>query len=446
MSKIICDLCGTSYPDTESQCPVCGTAKTEASKIQETTADTYAYVRGGRFSKENVRKRNSGHQEPAAKPAQKPVQKPVQKPAQKPAQQPKAQPKPAPQRERQEPQEKAPSNIGLIIVVIVLLLAIISVCAYIAIRLINMDKGNGSTSSTQGTVSQPMDIPCTGVSLSQQELEFTTINKTILLQPILQPSDTTEQVYFSSSNDNVVKVDSNGLVTPVSDGEATIYVICGGFQAECKVVCNMGVEPPVPTDPPSTGPSVPPDPTEPSTPPSSQPTDPGVQLELNREDFTLVGYGASWNLANKGQGYKGPDASQVTWTSDDPTIATVVNGVVTAVGNGKTVIRAEYQGVRVACIVRCNNVTVPEPAKYELTTTDATLKVGEQFTLSLLAVEDKHKINDATFRAEDETICSVDEKGRVVGLSAGMTKIIVEHDGEQFECIIRVKEAPADEG
>ena len=24
MSKIICDICGTTYPDTAEQCPICG--------------------------------------------------------------------------------------------------------------------------------------------------------------------------------------------------------------------------------------------------------------------------------------------------------------------------------------------------------------------------------------------------------------------------------------
>ena len=27
MSKIICDICGTAYPDTAAECPVCGCAK-----------------------------------------------------------------------------------------------------------------------------------------------------------------------------------------------------------------------------------------------------------------------------------------------------------------------------------------------------------------------------------------------------------------------------------
>jgi hypothetical protein len=27
MSKVICDVCGTSFPETDEQCPLCGCAK-----------------------------------------------------------------------------------------------------------------------------------------------------------------------------------------------------------------------------------------------------------------------------------------------------------------------------------------------------------------------------------------------------------------------------------
>ena len=64
MSKIICEICGTSYPDTNMQCPICGCVKpvdVNAAVNKETEANsTYAYVKGGRFSKKNVKKRNAG--------------------------------------------------------------------------------------------------------------------------------------------------------------------------------------------------------------------------------------------------------------------------------------------------------------------------------------------------------------------------------------------------
>ena len=59
MDKIICEVCGTTYPATSSQCPICGFAKPVAPKapVNDRGASGYQYVRGGRFSNENVRKR-----------------------------------------------------------------------------------------------------------------------------------------------------------------------------------------------------------------------------------------------------------------------------------------------------------------------------------------------------------------------------------------------------
>ena len=63
MSKVICDLCGTSYPETSNQCPICGTARpVQSVAVNDTDKESggYTYVKGGRFSKANVRKRNQG--------------------------------------------------------------------------------------------------------------------------------------------------------------------------------------------------------------------------------------------------------------------------------------------------------------------------------------------------------------------------------------------------
>ena len=69
MSKIICDVCGTSYPETATQCPICGcvrptdavTVNTESASAEVLPKNTYTYVKGGRFSKANVKKRNSAN-------------------------------------------------------------------------------------------------------------------------------------------------------------------------------------------------------------------------------------------------------------------------------------------------------------------------------------------------------------------------------------------------
>ena len=70
MNKIICDVCGTDYPETAAQCPICGCASAGAqTSAGNEAADTderatHAPVRGGRYSKANVRKRLKASQIP----------------------------------------------------------------------------------------------------------------------------------------------------------------------------------------------------------------------------------------------------------------------------------------------------------------------------------------------------------------------------------------------
>jgi len=67
--------------------------------------------------------------------------------------------------------------------------------------------------------------------------------------------------------------------------------------------------------------------------------------------MTLSQKGATWNL------YSGDIAKNlVTFTSDDETVVTFVDGVVTAVSpNYDGVwVHAEYEGQKVSCLVRCS--------------------------------------------------------------------------------------------
>ena len=55
MNKIVCYVCGTSYPENATQCPICGYVQTaETSASAGSGEGSYTYVIGGRFSKANV--------------------------------------------------------------------------------------------------------------------------------------------------------------------------------------------------------------------------------------------------------------------------------------------------------------------------------------------------------------------------------------------------------
>ena len=59
MNQIICDICGSEYPEGYDRCPVCSYPRQGGEKIVAAGAVEAAQekVKGGRFSAKNVKKR-----------------------------------------------------------------------------------------------------------------------------------------------------------------------------------------------------------------------------------------------------------------------------------------------------------------------------------------------------------------------------------------------------
>ena len=107
---------------------------------------------------------------------------------------------------------------------------------------------------------------------------------------------------------------------------------------------------------------------------------------LNKEDITLVTQGETWIL------YDGNvDLTKVVFSSEDETVATFFNGIVTAKNSGMTTVHADYNGQRFSCVVRCNLRFFPEGGidlnntpygtdpDYPVTAPPAGNKVGSNF-------------------------------------------------------------------
>ena len=144
MSKIICDICGTAYPDTADQCPICGSAKQIDSEIISDTMtegvdrSVKTATKGGHFSNANVRKRNKGKKlsvaaKKTAAPA-KPAKPATSAKSAKPVKPDKSAEKDPAQSKDAEQTEK--SQGGLLAVVWVLLIAVVLVLAYIVVQFV----------------------------------------------------------------------------------------------------------------------------------------------------------------------------------------------------------------------------------------------------------------------------------------------------------------------
>lgn len=433
MSKIICDVCGTSYPETATQCPICGCVRpadavvltTETPATEDTAAGTYTYVKGGRFSKANVRKRLQDGQGFSAN------MEPVQ--------------------DNENEPENEKKNTGLVVTVLVLLLAIVAVVIYIAVRFLMPGapkdpvdtKPSGTVSSTAAATTEATElvIPCTELKLSASVIEMESQNMAQLLNVTKTPADTTDVVTFTSSDENVVTVTSGGKVTAVAPGQAVITITCGNVKAECRVVCKFETVPPTEE---TTAPT-----TEPTTAPTET-TAPEREFKLNRSDFTLANKGDTWQL------YTGSiSKSDIKWTTDDPLVATIENGVVTAVGGGKTYVYGEYNGVKEKCIVRCSFApaqTQPEategteaptesqPASgktYTISHTDVTLSVNESFTLTLKD-EDGNVVNVTWTSSKSD--CHAISGNQITGKKATEYAVVsTVYEGKTYSCIVRVR-------
>lgn len=419
MSKVICDVCGTAYPETATVCPICGSAKksgdqTAAGNTPEAEQGaSYTYVKGGRFSKSNVRRRNKG-----VRPQETRVTA-------------------AERKSQSEDDDKV--NKGLVAVVIVLLLAIVAVLIYIGVKFFapkpNIDvtpdptpttnvepTPTGEPDPTEGPTDA--DISCTGLTLSMQSVSFTTVGGEYALIVTPMPENTTDTVTFVSADESIATVTADGVITAVGYGETTITITCGQIVQECKVTCisNFTFE---------------------------FNTNPKWNDPVTGYADTTVTQGDTWKA------YKGTlsvPADQITWISDDPTIAVVQNGIVTAINPGKTLIHAQYGGKTYTCIFRCKAAQTAGSDEYTSNPSDTpftfryaegpnndgkydvTIHIGTPWTAYSTGIDPAA----VAWSIKDTTIATVGADGVVTALAAGQTELYATYNGVTFTCIVRV--------
>ena len=423
MSKIICDVCGTAFAENAAQCPICGSAKRRNPVTVNGNNDAaeesgYKTVKGGRFSKRNVRKRN---QESARQS----------------------------QPERSDNgQDEEKNNKGLMILMFVLIGAVIAVFLYIILRLTGPavpptePTNDPTTVPTTAPTGEPTDpttnpttapttevtVPCEGLTLRVPRIELDTAGGTAAIHVSANPVDTTDPITFVSSDESVAKVDAAGNVTAVGNGQATVTITCGKFHVDCVVVVN------VPTEPT----------TEPTTAPTEPTTEPAVEFKLNRKDITMFKAGETWDL------YDGKlPLTTITWTSDDESVATIKNGIVTAVGPGVTTVYGEYEGKKVKCVIRCRwdadattEPTTPEldpNETYTISKTDVSIKVGESFFLTLR--DSDGNVVSVDWKASKSGYVKI-EGNKITGLSSinsSSFKVYVKIGDNTYSCVVRVK-------
>ena len=400
MNRIICDICGSEYPETDERCPICNYPRQGNEKLVAAAPGAVrGKVKGGRFSSKNVEKRLK-EQEKAG----------------------------------QTPNSDDP-NRPLRIVIALLLCAIVLVSVYIGLRFFrgrnafpDAEKPQTGTSAAVPTgTTVPPTVPCADIVLDAAVLDLEEPGQQLKLDVKLIPADTTDAIGFRSADPAVAEVSETGIVTAVGPGQTTITITCGAVEKTCTVVCWFREETTAPTE------TTVPQPTETTAPqtPEPEPNEP-KGLSFSQNDVSCFTENETFTLTVK-LGDSTISRSKVTWTTSDPAVATVENGVVTAVGKGTATITGSYGGEKASCTVRCRF----EDSSWTASATDVTLSVGESFRLTV--TNGSGESANAVWTMSTEGIVSV-SGSTVTGQKTGTVTLTANVDGASVSCIVRVIE------
>lgn len=125
---------------------------------------------------------------------------------------------------------------------------------------------------------------------------------------------------------------------------------------------------------------------------------------------------------------------KVQWTTSDPSVATVEEGIITATGIGEAMITAFCGNAVATCAV-----TVEIPLKaIVLSKTEAAVAVGETISLEAAADPEDTTRFDIIWSTEDPAVATVAADGTVTGVAAGTTNITASSGDITASCAITV--------
>lgn len=203
------------------------------------------------------------------------------------------------------------------------------------------------------TVKIPTVVKVSRVSLNKNDLALTSKGQSYQLSASVAPSNASNKsVKWTSGNPKVATVSSSGKVTAVANGNTTITATAADGSGK-KDICAVTVNIPKPADPTPT------------------PTPSVVKVNsvsLNPSSLSLTKKGQTARLSATVSPSNATNKS-INWSSSNNNVATVSNGVVTAVGNGSATITAtaaDGSGKRASCSVTVNIPTAPGMEKVNI--------------------------------------------------------------------------------
>ena len=230
--------------------------------------------------------------------------------------------------------------------------------------------------------------PVSGVTLDKTSASLK-VGDNVKLTPTVLPNNATNKAVTWATSDSNVATVNDGLVSAIKSGSATITVttVDGNKKATCTITVIQPVS--------------------------------GVVLDKQShtlnvgENFTLT---ATVNPADA-------DNKEVTWSSSNTSVATVNNGVVTAVKAGTTTITVKtVDGNKEASCV----VTVLQPVTgVTLDSNTLALLTGEHTTLVATVLPADASNKAVTWASSNTNVATVNAEGKVVAVGPGSATVTV---------------------
>jgi uncharacterized protein YjdB len=216
----------------------------------------------------------------------------------------------------------------------------------------------------------------------------------------------TSSFLWSSSNPNIIAVDGNGRVTPLSRGSSTVSASAVDAPLVSRLIVSVL----------------------------------GIQSITVQPSVVSLEAGDVVQLSAQIVADAGTPSGLVQWISSNVSVATVgQTGLLTALQPGQVTITATGGG-----IIGVANVLVSAAAvaSVRLDKTSATLFEGERLTLSAVSLDKRDNPlsgRSVSWESSNPSVASVTSGGVITAVSAGRASITVRSDGQTSSALIEVK-------
>lgn len=264
---------------------------------------------------------------------------------------------------------------------------------------------------------QPVEETPVKVHLNKGLISNLPVGSTQTLVATLDPADAVATVVWSSSDEAVAVVNDEGEVTGIAPGEAVITAAVDQETATCKVVVTALKPEKIELDP------------------ATARIEKGTTLELQ---LVVTPSEAA--------------PSDVTWESSNKQVASVADGVVTALSEGKTTITVKCNGGELAAVCQVEVVAEGGLDKVLVSQIQMSpslkLNEGEESTLEVVVLPEDATDKSVTFSSNNTECVTVDpQTGLVTAIKAGNATVTAKANdgsGKSAVCavIVTSKDAP----